>query len=79
MMLRGKVQSLCEHFSASTLAWFQRYVEAGFGATLALELADLWMEKVFEIDEDWFAQVLIDWGSSGMQDVIGSLLDGEAE
>ena len=48
-------------------------MEAGFDATLALELGDLWMEPVFELDaefQDWYAQVLIDWGSSGMQDVI---------
>eukprot|EP00435_Cladocopium_sp_Y103_P038621 s2422_g10.t1 len=78
----AQAQSICASLSQISDEWFQRFVDSGFDAQLRDELADLWMGPIFAFEDqfdDWYAQILLDWGANGLQDLIGSLLDGEAE
>eukprot|EP00435_Cladocopium_sp_Y103_P068400 s750_g31.t1 len=78
----AQAQNVCDSLSRRTHEWFQNFVDSGFDAQLRDELADLWMEPLFNFEDqfdDWYAQILLDWGANGLQDLIQSLLDGEAE
>eukprot|EP00438_Fugacium_kawagutii_P031115 Skav214921 [mRNA] locus=scaffold2073:185023:189856:+ [translate_table: standard] len=78
----ASVTPLFADLSAATMGWFERFQSRGFRAEPSDDLQDAWLGALGDLmadDSDLAEYAFLTWGSTTMEDVAASFLDGEAE